>query len=604
MGRGNIMANQISEHQSVEKNESTSVYSPSPSEKKAIKLVNKLFHEAKSHRSKYDNKWLKYYKFFRGKQWETDRPSYRHSEVINFVFQQIQSSVPILTDRQPQLSYLPQEPQDVGVVQIMNKMAAYDWKRNKWFMPLVESIFDAHIYGTGFGRVEGEVKDGKGKIDFQSADPFYCFPDPAATDVNKNANYFIYAKPMPVGQAKQKYPKIAEYIKPDLVDLMGGSKTDLGKARYQSPTDKWSSIDYEKGVDDTDDNDTLVIELYIKDMTAVNSKEEGKKVKKLKYPNGRKITLVGNVLAEDMENPYEDEDRFCPFARLQNYILPRENFGISEIEQLESPQMIFNKLVSFTLDVLTLMGNPVWIIDTSSGIDPENLINRPGLVIEKERGSEVGRVEGTQLQPYVLSLIDRMQSWFNDIGGQTDVSTGAIPAGVKSGRAITLVQESAKTRLRLKGRLIDLYLQDIGQMYRARAFQYYLAPQVFRITNDDQSYSFFKVSMEDTEEGNKLIRLKNLLQDDDGQVIDGEEQIYETSGRFDVETSIGSGLPFSQIERADKAYQLFDRGVIDAEALLSDIDYPNKEMVLERMKQKAEEQQAQAAQQAPGAPVI
>jgi hypothetical protein len=95
-------------------------HSPSKSEQDAKKLVERLFSKAKKHRSKYDNKWLDYYKFFRGKQWGSNRPSYRHSEVINFVFQAIQSSVPILTDRQPKIEFLPQEPSDRDLAEIFN----------------------------------------------------------------------------------------------------------------------------------------------------------------------------------------------------------------------------------------------------------------------------------------------------------------------------------------------------------------------------------------------------------------------------------------------------------------------------------------------------
>jgi len=591
----------MDEHQSAKEATTTptETYSPDKEERNAIKLVNKLFDKAKKHRTKYDSKWLEYYRFFRGIQWDTQRPSYRHSEVINFIFQDIQSTVPILTDKQQKIEYLPQEPQDRNVAKILNKLIDFDWKKNGWNLPLVEALYDCHIYGTMYGSMEGRIENGKGKIEFKSADPFYAFPDPESTDVNTGGTHFIYAKPMSISTAKKKYPKIAKYIKSDLIDLVGGDKTELGKARFQSPTDKYSSTESEPTIDSFKDDTALHIECFIRDEDVEEIKEDGKFITKKKYPKGRKITIVGGVVAENIEYPYDDfEDRFAPYAKMQNYVLPREFFGISEIEQLQSPQKIFNKLISFTLDVVTLMGNPVWIIDTTSGIDPANLTNTPGLVLEKEKGSEVTRVEGTQLQPYIIQMIDRMKDWFNDISGQTDKTAGATAPGVTSGRAISAVQEAARTRLRLKARLLDLFIQDLGQMYLSRVFQYYTAPQIFRITGDDEAQNYFKMSIEDNEEtGKKVVRFKELEEGEDGQTIDGEEHMFETSGKFDVVSTSGSGLPFAKTERVDKAFQLFDRQVIDAEALLSEVEYPNREAVLARMKEQQEAAQAAAQQQ-------
>lgn len=590
--------------------ESEANYEPSPEEKKTIRLVEKLFSKAKAARKPYEEKWLDNYRMFRGRQWKDARPSYRHSEVVNLIFRAIQSEVPILVDGRPKPEFVPQEPGDLALAQILNDIFDSDWNSGNWLFKLTEIVYDAHFYGASFGSLKFDpaADNGKGKIIFQSEDCISSYPDPQARNVNEDANYFIFAEARDVESLKREYPHIAHFIKPDLLDFTKRDRANFSEQTiYKSPSDSSRSV-YEGNVDGYGleaRDQALKIELYIHDTEYIEEEVESKDpnsgepglayVQKLKYPNGRKICLIGNILAAD--GPIETEDKKFPYVKLINYILPREFWGISEVEQLESPQKIFNKLVSFALDVLTLMGNPVWVVDKSSGVDTDNLFNRPGLIIEKEPGSEVTRQEGVNLQPYVLQMIDRMKMWFDDVSGSNDVSRGVKPEGVTAASAITALQEAAQTRLRQKTRNIDAFMQDFGKMYLSRAFQYYDAPRVFRVTGSNDVTRFFKFHVEKqpavdemgqpTGEYNKLIKIRPFQEGVDGQSYYGDEQVYQAQGDFDVRISTGSSLPFEKERIESQSYQLFDRGIIDAEEVLKNLKYPNAEAVLKRQAEKA-----------------
>lgn len=589
-------------------------YEPDEEEKKAIELVERCFEKAKSARKPYEDGWLDNYRMFRGKQWKDFRPSYRHSEVLNLIFRAIQSEVPILTDARPKPEFTPQDPSDYEVSLILNDVLDSDWQSANWLHTLTESIYDAHFYGVGFGFMGYDPKAlmNKGRVEYKSADPFFFYPDPSARDVNVECNYVVYAEPVAIEKLKRKYPNHAEYIKADLLDLTRREKANFDQEiKYRSNTDS-RSIYEGKAYNLENKDDALEVTLYIKDpeYTEEEKREMGQDgieksifIQKLKYPRGRKIVVVNGVLVDDCEIPYEDAK--FPFVRLLNYILPREFWGVSEVEQLASPQRIFNKLVSYTLDVLTLMGNPVWVVDSGSGVDTDNLFNRPGLVVEKEPGSEVRREEGVQLQPYVLQLIDRMKGYFDDISGSNDVSRGVKPEGVTAASAIEALQEAAQIRLRQKTRNIDTFMQDWGQMYLSRVFQYYDVPRVFRVTNDQNVQKYFKFHVEQqpevdpvsgmpTGQTKPVAKVRQYLQGPDGNYSYGEEMAYQISGQFDVRVSGGSGLPFEKQRVESQTYQLFDRGIIDQEEVLKNIKYPNAEAVLQRMAQKAAEAQAMA----------
>jgi hypothetical protein len=581
-------------------------YTPTEEEKKVLKLVNKLFERAKKHRARYDGKWLDFYKMFRGKQWKEQRPSFRHTEVINMVFRAIQSEVPIMTDTRPKIEFLPQEPQDRELSQILNEICDSDWQTNNWLDVLTENIYDSHFYGASLGSVELDPESDSAlpKIRFQSEDVFHCYPDPNARDVNKRSRFFIHAEPTDLEQIRREYPEKGKHVKADLLDIATSDRTELGEVRFKSPTDNKTIVEGQSGYDLGEQDKCLKITTWLidddydeeeKQTQQLDGSYTSEFVQKAKYPKGRKICTAGGVVLHDGPNPYDDG--LFPCARLLNYILPREFWGISEVEQLESPQRIFNKLVSFALDVLTLMGNPVWIVSNDSGIDTDNLTNRPGLVIEPNPNSTVRREEGVQLQPYVLQLIDRMEQWFNKTSGDQDISSGVKPEGITAASAIQSLQEAAQTRIRQKMKNVDSYLQNIGQLYLSRVFQFYTTPRIIRLTNNQNAQKYFKFSVETNENGEKQVRVRNYVQDNSGTFKeDLNEKIYPVKGLFDVKVSTGSSLPFAKQEKFAVAKTLYELGVIDEEALLKDADYPNWESVLSRVQEKKAREAAMQAQ--------
>jgi len=308
---------------------------------------------------------------------------------------------------------------------------------------------------------------------------------------------------------------------------------------------------------------------------------------------------------------------------------------MSEVEQLEGPQKTFNKLISFALDVLTLMGNPIWMIPSSSGVDPENLTNRPGLNVEYDGDNPPRREEGVQLQPYVLQLADKMADWFDSIGGSQDVTRGVQPTGVTAASAIDSLQEAAQTRVRQKARNLDYYLQDVGRHWLSRTMQFRTAPQMYRLTGQDGVQKYFKMHVEkfdkteaqqqpvvdemgqmvvDPATGQPIMqevqvptgetghRFNVQPYNENGMTDPTQMKVYEMRGKLDVKVVTGSSLPFAKAERAQKLLNLFDRGIVDDEEVLKGSDYPNWQAVHQRvMEKKMAAAQAEAAAAMPQA---
>lgn len=597
-------------------------YQPTPEQEAAIKLGERLFSKAKKARAKYDRNWPKYYRMFRGIQWDTPRPSYRNQDIVNHVFKTIQSTVPIQTDSRPRFEFLPREPSDLELAEFLNEAAEADWTTGNWGLEQLAVVLDSNFYGAGLSSLLRDEKKnyGVGETCYESADPFHCFPDPDAWDVNKKCGFFVHAEPVDCAKLKREYPQFAKYLKPDLQDFQGEDRQRLGTDKYSIPNDNWNTV-AETAIDPAGKDKVLKITVWIAPEFLSDDYDEKEKVttgpdgveQKIyeqiaKWPNGRKIVIASKVLLEDVPNPYADAK--IPFQRLLNYADPRQFWGISEVEQLEGPQKTFNKILNFALDVMTLMGNPIWVVDSDSGIDTDNLINRPGLVVEKNKGSEARREEGVQLQPYVLQLADKMVEWFDSVSGSQEVSRGVQPTGITAASAISSLQEAAQTRLRQKSRNMDYYLQDLGAQYLSRTFQYTTAPKMFRLTGKDGAEKYFQMTVGEPGEGDKRqIVVQPYLNDPEtgkatGKFDPAQQKVFQTKAEFDVRVVTGSALPFAKAEKEARQFKLFEMGVIDAQELLESLDYPNWQKVQMRMQEAAAAQQQaeMAAQNQPPPP--
>jgi hypothetical protein len=591
--------------------ESGKDYQPSEKEEKVIKFAQRLLAKGKRAREPYIEKWKDYYHDFRGKQWRNKRPSYRHSEVINLIFTAIQNQVPLMTDARPTVEFIATEPSDVPLTNLMNDLFQSDWERFDWNYPLLECLYDSHIYGTALANIgfDPNADFGLGAVTWQSIEPIYGYPEPGASDVNtqRKCGWFVYAEPQSIDKIRATWPEKGQFVTSDMQDLWQATKTDLNDIRFRSPADNRAVVEGKPSQDKANPEQALVITVWCRPLdteehevkrTNDDGSEETVYETKLKYPNGRKIVIASNVVLEDRD--LEADDKSIPVQKLINYVDPRSFYGISDIEQLEGPQQTFNKVVSFALDVLTLMGNPIWVVDTESGVDTDNLFNIPGAVVEKEPGSEVRREAGTQLQPFVMQLIDRLKLWFDDISGSQEVTRGSNPSGVTAARAIEALQETGRTRIRQKTRNMDNFLREFGRQYAQWALQNYTVPRVRRVTGKEGSDKYFKFSTEriKTEQGVKTVLNSTEITKDEntGRLIEGNKLDQVLMGEFDVRVSTVSGLPFAKAEREAKLFRLREMEIIDDEELLKGIDFPNADVVLQRMNERRQ-QQAQAQQQ-------
>ena len=589
----------------------------SPEEQDLVRALMKKFWQWKKVRDKVSKPWINYHKLYRGQQWSGRRPKWKNSEIVNLIWQTVQSSAPLQTDARPKFIFLPQNPEDLQFAELMEKICDADWDRWGWMQTVLEVILDGYITGTGISSMNFDQSKlyGIGAPVYVSEEPHYIFPDPDCNDFNDEKTEGTFkAYPMTTEKLKFRYPAKAHLIKTDTKDWLKDTKTCIKNDDfyefYRSTTMDLPEETIGNTAKENDIGKTLVIEWFgkPKDVEQIvtnelddQGNEQKKYTVKSKYPNGRYVCIANGLILHDGPLPYEDG--LIPFSKYANYCDPRQFWGISETEQLESPQRAFNKILSYAIDIMLYCSNPQWVISNDADVDTDNLTNQPGAIIEKSPTGTVERIQGAQLPPQFMQMLDRLVGWFNDTAGQSDFSRGEAPGSVTAASAIEQLISASRTRIRQKQRNLDLYLKDAGRQYLNRVLQYYTIPRVFRLTGQDGSPYWMKMTIEKMpdDKGDTLTAaiIQSYAKAPDGRTVSTDPERVYLRGELDIKVQAGSDLPFEAADKERKALALFDRQIIDAEEVLDQIQYPNKEKVLARLAQRQQEAMAQAqAQQA------
>jgi hypothetical protein len=294
--------------------------------------------------------------------------------------------------------------------------------------------------------------------------PFNLFPDPLATTVD-DAEYLIYATYKNVNKLKYAFPQHKD-------KLHGGQ---INYSELVQGNNRNSRID----------NQILVLEVWTKDYEL---NEKGK----YKYPYGRVLTIcpeLGIVLS-DKPNHYNDGK--MPFQLIKDYDVPNKFWGEGEVAQLLSPQKHMNELNNAVIDNAKTTANMPWVIDKSAGIPQGKITARPGLIIRKNPGSMVERLQAPNMPNYVINAVDTYKGDMEQISGVFDTLKGNSETGVYTAQGILALQEAGQARIRLKVKLMEDSLGRIAQKHFSRMKQFWKQDRWFAVTRADGTYDIRK----------------------------------------------------------------------------------------------------------------
>lgn len=425
-------------------------------QKKLAGRVYDKFKQSMLAKDPFTKRWLEYLNAWENVLFEkTSGVSYKSNHVSNFIYSTIESMRPIVFDNNPKFEAIPVTADGMDYANDMTAILDWEWHRTGMQgICLANSIYTFAI-GTSCIMLTYNYDDKTigGNVKPIAVSPMNLFPDPLATSVD-DAEYIIYANYIHVNKLKNFYPQFANELE--------GSNV------------KFSELVNERDKNSTNNNQVLILEMWCRDYTIFDDKDEnGDVLKKRKYPRGRVITVAPelDIILEDKENPYQS-GRF-PFFIFKDIDVPFQFWGEGEVRWLLSPQKSANDLYNQIIDNARHTANMQWIVDKNAGIPKGELTNRPGLIIRKNPNSEVRRDSPPSMPMYVSQMIDTLKMDIEVVSGVHDVTRGQTPTGIQSAAAIVALQEAAQTRIRLKIQLFENTLGELGTEWVERIKQFW-----------------------------------------------------------------------------------------------------------------------------------
>lgn len=625
--------------------------------KTPIELVGKVKSENSEYRKQFEAEWDEFDNAYYGKQHRTGED---RKTVKNQIFKVIEGEVPILTDSMPGTNITAHSEERQEQANILNKSVKYVYNKQNIQLILPTLVRSSLISAPGYLYVyyDADAENGEGEIKYRQLnwksvyldgnaqtieDSESCrieismrkeavarlWPEKReeimATTTRSFGNYddsnleqrdISGKNPGSNGTPKEfsgadivKYvetwvkdysledipqDETDEEINEDMQDLMNGSAPDVEKwenhdAHILVEKKAYSQILAELGLPEDADIDDITenIDQMLADnpnaeqirqkffiahlfYNHIKEHEELKKInptsQKPVYEDGwRLIKSVGNVVLYDGANPRNDGHiPLIPFYCYKDTTI----YGFGEVKNIIDAQRTLNDVDFREYEGLRVCSNPGWIADHEAEVDENELTNKPGIVVLKKRGTEVRRLEAGAVSPQLERRKMMDKQFIEDLSGINEATQGNMPTGGASGMAIRQLQTQAIGRVRLKDRYLQHYsMKRLAVVTASFIMKFWTTEKKLRLVTDNSKVDEI---------------VFNPLE------MDGLE--------YSVEIAPGSMAGIDKDALNAFYLQLLGAGHITFEDFLEASDFPKREMLISKIKDRAS-QQDQAQQQ-------
>jgi len=513
--------------------------------KGVAKFIDQLFDETSRTYLKQHRDWYINERFARGEHWVVYNKTLNKVQTlpvsdgevrrtVNKIKSQIRGVKNFIKRNQPRFEVQPDDVSDEAITAAKqkNKVISSIYEDQKFPQKLTDQIVNSMKFSIGI--IEGGVinKNGKQQLDFWVDDTFDVVFDPIAHNV-QDCRFIIKTFKKPISSVKEKYG--IKNIKADNKDAALEYAEILEQEKYQKG-----------GNANSEDLETIIVkEFWMK--WAENGQT------KIKV-----ITTAGDQVLKVSDKDYK---RY-PFFVYTLEKSPGSIYGEPWIKNLISLNKSLDKTVSQVESYIQRMLAGKYLI--KQGVEVSSITDKGA-----EKIYYKGNMPPTQmnLQPLPSSpftYMANLERWVEELGGMREASLGRTPGSLQSGRAIEALQGADAFSVAEPVENLEFMLEDIGGFILEVIEDYNIVSET--VIQDNEKIKYIGANA------------KNIPDD----------TLPIKAGK--VKVVIVPEIAYSEIAKMERLFQLAEGGLIDPQTILEKLNISNIGDIVERMKQRKEEE--------------
>jgi hypothetical protein len=196
----------------------------------------------------------------------------------------------------------------------------------------------------------------------------------------------------------------------------------------------------------------------------------------------------------DCSNGFPYQDGRLPFVFFQHIPSATTIWPDTTVNQIRQLNLEVDKTTSQLVESKDYMANPMWRIPTQSKVKGQIKAVAGGIIryVHVPNVPPPEPIQGLEMPAQVESLLAGLREQILDISGQSEVSRGRVPTGVRSGVAVAYLQEEDDTKLGPTVLQMEEAIAVMGSMTLERIAQFYTQQRTIRFYKPDGQFDVIK----------------------------------------------------------------------------------------------------------------